>query len=210
VRRRSKAVIVLAALAPLGGCGLGFGSAFVGQWRPRDQVEFDACLVDDSDRCVEQKEVVTPVPARRFWGAIITYPALGAALVTEGGVRRTRLRLTPSLELMRGWGAYALGVRAGVQLDRSAAGAVPVVVLAHVSMTERLSVHVGGGSVPYARLHGERAHVGAQGLAGAQLALSRAEAENYVVITVEADTTWVGFAESYRSNGLSAHLGIFF
>ena len=211
MRGRWIAVVTLAALAPpLGGCGLGFGSAFVGQWRPRREVEFEACLVDDGGRCVERKQVATAIPARRFWGAIVTFPALGAASVTAGGVRQTRLRLTPSLELMRGWGPYAVGVRAGVQVDRHAAGMVPVVALGHLSLTERLSVHAGGGYVPEAWLHGAHAHVGAQGLAGVQLALSRAEAENYVVISVEADTTWVGFAEPYRSSALSGHLGVFF
>jgi hypothetical protein len=204
------ALAALATLASLAGCGIGFGSAFVGQWRKREQVELDACLVDEGDRCVEHKQIATPVPARRFWGAIITYPTLGAALVTEAGVRRTRLRFTPSLELMRGWGPFAVAVRAGVQVDLSAGRAVPVVALAHLSLTERLSVHAGGGYVPYARLHGERAYVGAQGLAGIQLGISRTRAENYVVISLEADTTWVGFAESYRSSGLSGHLGIFF
>jgi len=202
----------LAALASLAlsGCSFGAGSAFVGQWRPHEQIDFDACLVDDAGRCTARKQVTSQVPGRRFWGVITTVTAVGAASVSQADTTTTRARLTPSLEIMKGNGPLAVGVRGSVQLDLKAAGAVPLVVLGHLSLTDRLSVHLGGGYVPFARQAGENAFVGVQGLAGLQLALSRTHSENYIIMTLEADTTWIAFDQRYRSNGVTGHLGVFF
>jgi hypothetical protein len=204
------ALLATTAALLLGGCSAGFGSAFVGQWRPYDRVDADACLVDDAGRCAEHKLITTHVPERAFWGVIVAYPAAGVAAISQGATRATRFRLAPSLEVLGGSGRFAVGARVGAQVESEGARAMPVVALAHLSLTERLSVHAGGGYVPYARLHGESAFVGAQGLVGIQLALSRARSENYIVATVEADTTWIGFAQAYRANGVTGHLGIFF
>jgi hypothetical protein len=205
-----RGALLVTAVALLGGCSIGVGSAFVGQWRPYDRVDFDACLVDAAGRCTERKQVTTHVPERKFWGVIVAYPAAGIAEVSQGGARTRRMRYAPSLEVMTGSGRVALGARVGAQLEVDGASAMPIVALAHLSLAPRLSVHAGGGYVPYARLRGESAFVGAQGIAGFQLALSRVRSENYIVATVEADETWIGFAQRYRSTGLTAHLGIFF
>jgi hypothetical protein len=204
------AVALALVAASLGGCSAGFGSAFVGQWRPYDRVDVDACLVDDAGRCREHKQVTTEVPGREFWGVVIAYPAAGVSSITQGGAHATRLRLTPSLEVMAGSGRFAVGGRIGAQIDRDGAGSMPIVGLAHLSLAERLSVHAGGGYLPYARQHGEIVHVGAQALGGFQLALSRARSENYIVATVETDVTWIAFAQHYRAIGISGHLGVFF
>jgi hypothetical protein len=203
-------VAIAGAASLLGGCSFGLGSAFVGQWRPRDRVDFDACLLDGADRCAKHKQVTTHVPGREFWGVLIAYPAAGFAVVSQGGARATRARLAPSLEVMAGTGRFAAGARVAAQIEFDGARAMPIVALAHLSLAERLSVYGGGGYLPYARLHGESAFVGAQGIAGVQLALSRTRAETYIVASVEADATWIAFAEHYRSNGVTGHLGIFF
>jgi len=199
-----------AAAALMGGCSFGAGSAFVGQWRAHDRVDVDACLVDEAGRCAERKQVTTHVPARAFWGVLIAYPAVGIARISRGDGAATRARLAPSLEMMAGKGRLAVGSRVGAQIELDGARAMPIAALGHLSLTERLSVHAGGGYLPYARLHGESAFVGAEALGGFQLAFSRTRSETYIVATLEADATWIGFAQPYRALGLTGHLGIFF
>jgi hypothetical protein len=200
----------LAVVAALGACSLGAGSAFVGQWRPHDQVDFDACLVDDAGRCVEHKHAVTHVPGRRFWGAIVTLPAAGAVSVAHDGERVTHVRLEPSLEVLEGDGRVAVGVRAGPTLDLEEAIAVPVTVIGHLSLSDRLSVHAGAGYSPFAQRASEVSILGARGLVGFQLAISRVQSENFIVVSLEADTMWIHFDRSYRSTAMSGHLGVFF
>jgi len=205
-----KRLFLVAAAASTVGCSFGVGSAFVGQWRPHDRVDVDACLMDEAGQCAERKQVTTHVPERAFWGVLVAYPAVGIARVSRGDGDTTKARLAPSLEVMTGKGRYAVGARVAAQIELDAARATPIAVLGHLSLTERLSVHAGAGYLPYARLHGESAFVGAEALGGFQLALSRTRSETYLVATVEGDVTWIGFDQPYRAIGLTGHLGIFF
>jgi hypothetical protein len=201
-----------AAVAMLGltGCTIGAGSSFMGQWGPHDVPRFDACLVDDAGQCRDHKQVVTHVPERSFSGVVATLGEGGGASVTQGGDTTTRVRLAANLEYLRGTSRWAVGVRTGVQTDTNAATAVPVVALGHLGLTDRIAIVAGGGYIPYAEQHGEQAAVGVQGAAGVQLALSRVRSQNYLALTVEADTTWIDFARSYRSTGMVGSIGLFF
>lgn len=201
---------LLGAAVSMGGCSFGAGSAFVGQWRPHDRVDVDACLMDEAGQCAERKQITTHVPERAFWGVLIAYPAAGLARISHGDGGATKARLAPSLEVMAGKGRFAAGARVGAQIELDGARAMPIALLGHLSLTERLSVHAGAGYLPYARLHGESAFVGAEALGGFQLAFSRTRSETYLVATVEGDVTWIGFAEPYRAVGVTGHLGIFF
>jgi hypothetical protein len=206
--RQAGALVV--ALASLAGCGVGGGGAFVGRWRPYDRVDYDACLVDDAGRCGEHRQVVTHVPARKVRGAIVTFPAAGVAVATRDGTTTTRARFEPSLEVLQGVGRVAVSVRVSGLFDLNGASSVPVIALGHLSLTERLSVHAGGGYVPYARSAGETSLVGGRALVGLQLALSRAVSVNYVVLSVDADETWIDFDHPYRAMGFTGHLGVYF
>lgn len=201
---------LLGAAALMGGCSFGVGSAFVGQWRPHERVDVDACLIGEAGQCADRKQVTTHVPERAYWGVLIAYPAAGIARVSQGDARANKARLAPSLEVLTGKGRLAVGARVGAQVELDGARAMPIVVLGHVSLAERLSVHAGGGYLPYARLHGETTFVGAEALGGFQLALSRTRSETYIVATVEGDMTWIGFTRPYHAIGLTGHLGIFF
>ena len=211
--RAAAAVVVVVALA---GCSVGAGSAYVGQWRARDVVEFAACLEDDHGRCVDEKQVTTHQPARRFWGVTASYPALGAASVTSGDEVTTRLRGEASVGFVRGEGRVAWGVRASFMLDLGADLSVPVTGLGHLSLSERIAVHAGLGYAPYTRRFlpdeaFEVSYLGARGLAGVQYALGRHHGGNsYWVLTFEADTLVARFDHLYRSSALTGHLGLYF
>lgn len=202
--------LLLAVLLGCTGCSVGVGSAYVGQWRAHDEVEYRACLEDAAGKCVAEKESVKHVPERSYYGVIIPYPALGAARVTHDGDTRTRFRMEPSLEVLRGKGRAAYGVRTGAVLDIRDAIFVPVMLLGHYSLHERFSVHAGLGGVPYARRGKEEAFLGGRGLLGFQWALGRVRSETYWVFSAEADTTLINFDAPYRATGLTGHLGIFF
>ena len=202
--------LVIAMTPALAGCSFGVGSAFVGQWRARNRVDFEACLEDEAGRCVEKKEVVTRVPARSYWGLILTYPAMGAAFTSQSGRASTRLRGEASAESIMGTGRWELGARGSAIYDLKGAFSTPLTGIGHYNLSERLSIYGGAGYSPFSQLAGERAFVGARGLAGMQLALSRARSENYVVVTLEADTHWLKFSNPYRSTGLTGSIGVFF
>lgn len=208
-RRLARAVTAGAIACAVAGCGLGVGSAFVGQWHPHDRVAYNACLVDDAGACIDRKQVMTRVPGREFWGALVAFPSMGGASVTHDGVTTARFRLEPSLEVLRGSGRLALGLRTGVMIDADGATALNAMAIGHISMTERLSLHLGAGFVPYAETAEESAMIGARGLVGLQLALSRTQGRTHFVLTVEADTTWIDLATSYRSTGVTGYLGLF-
>jgi hypothetical protein len=192
------------------GCSIGVGSAYVGQWRAHDEVEFKACLEDEAGRCISEKESVKHVPERSYTGFILAYPALGTAWVTEGDRTSLRFRVEPSAELLHGKGPAAIGVRVSTVIDTRAAVSLPLMLLGHYSLGERLSVHAGAGVSPWARRGTDVAVLGGRGLLGFQWALGRVRTENYWVLSVEGDTQWIAFDRSYRSTGLTAHLGIFF
>jgi len=209
------AVVAVVALGQLAGCAIGAGSAYVGQWRPRTEVAIDACLVDEAGRCTDHKQVIETIPARRFWGVLIAFPALGGASVSHAGEHHTRLRFEPSLEILRGHGRFAWGVRGSFVGDDAGAFAFPVTGLGHLSLTPRLGVYGGVGYSPFARLvernrPGEITLIGGRALVGLQLAFSRAHSENFMVLSLEADTLLLGFDDPYRSTGVTGHLGLFF
>jgi hypothetical protein len=214
----------LIALAPLAGCSIGFGSAYVGQWRPHDRVDFEACLQDEAGRCIDTKRVVTRVPGRRYWGLIAMAPgAMGPSMVTHRGEASTQLRVEPSLEYLRGRGRWALGLRASVVTEGKTGeadlpedqrdpgmGSFPLTAVGRVSLLPRLSVHAGLGYSPYSARGDERTFVAGRGLAGFQLALAKTHSESFIVLTVEIDRMLVQFDDPYRSTGITGNLGLFF
>jgi hypothetical protein len=206
----------LAILCLLPACAFGVGSAYVGQWRPHTDVELQACRVDASGGCSETKTITTFTPAKKFWGVNVTWPGPGASMVTQGGMTEARLRLAPSLEVLEGAGRFAVGLRSGAILDienhakGEVAGILPVDVLGHLSLGDRIGIYGGVGYTPYARVHDETSMVGARALGGVQFVLQRDFLERYIVLTVEADTTWVDFDHPYHSTGLTSNLGFFF
>jgi hypothetical protein len=192
------------------GCSMGFGSAYVGQWRAREEVVFKACLEDAAGRCIEEKESVRHAPARSFSGVIVPYAAMGASFVTHEGKTTPRYRIEPSLEYVRGRGAWAWGLRVGAIFDIRAASSVPAMLVGHYSLSERVSLYAAGGVIPYARRANETGLFGARGLFGFQWALGRVHGENYWVLSFEGDTSFIKFAEPYRATGVTGHLGFFF
>ena len=188
------------------GCALGIGSAYVGQWRQHRQVEYTACVIDNG-RC-DPQPVTTDVPARKFWGTLVTFPAAGIAGASDG----VHLRLETALEYMRGYDRFAVGVRAGVQLDladKTFTTALPVTVLGHYSLSDRLAIYGGPGYVPGAWIGDSVSHIGATGVAGIEYGLGRDLDEHYVILSLEASTTWIDLARPYTSTGVTATLGLF-
>jgi hypothetical protein len=219
--------LTLAALAT-GGCSFGFGSAFVGQWSPRKQVDFEACLRDPgappgAAPCRERKTMTTDVPGRAFWGVITTVPSLGASWASYKGNQRSLMRGAPSLEVLRGQGRWAWGVRTGLVLedevgaeDSQGLFAWDVTAMGHVNLLPRLSLYGGLGYIPYAGFSapmgvtGERTSLGGQGLVGVQLALSKTHSESFILLNVELQRMFLSFDETYRSTGLTGNIGLFF
>ena len=192
------------------GCSVGMGSAYVGQWRARDEVVFRACREDDSGRCVENKEVVRHVPERTFTGVSLPLAAMGASFVTHRGETTLRYRIEPSLEVLHGRGSVAWGVRTGAVIDVRGAISVPAMGVAHYSILERLGIYGAAGVIPYARRGDETGVFGARGLIGLQWAFARGDRETFWILNLEADTLWVKLADSYRSTGITGHVGLFF
>jgi len=195
------------------GCSVGAGSAYVGQWSPREQVDFEVCLQDEAGRCIDTKRVVSQVPGRRFWGVTTTFPAIGASQVQVGDQKSTKFRMEPSLEILKGSGRVAFGVRTSVLIDtgdKQVATALPVTAIGHLSLHPRWAVHAGLGMVPFMRAEDTNAFVGGRGLFGFQYALSKTHSENFIVLSLELDTIYVLFDEPYRSTGLTGHIGLFF
>lgn len=209
--------IALIATMLVSGCAVGMGSAYVGQWRPHEQVTMRACRVDAAGRCAEHEELVEAVPGRTFWGVLATFPAVGVTRTSQAGVPDTRLRLESTLEVMKGYGGFAVGVRTGVQADLAGTGkdgrfdtTVPLAVLGHLSIADRLAVYAGGGYVPWAQVDHVQSHVGATGIAGLQYAIHRDLQERYVILSLEANTTWVELPHPYRTTALTGTVGLFF
>lgn len=192
------------------GCSVGMGSAYVGQWRARDEVAFRACRDDDAGRCIEQKEVVRHVPERTFTGVSLPFAAMGASWVTHRDATTLRYRIEPAIEILHGRGPLAWGVRTGVVIDVRGAVSIPAMGVAHYSILERLGIYGGAGVIPYARRGDETGLFGARGLIGLQWALARGDRETFWILTVEADTLWVKLAEPYRATGVTGHIGLFF
>lgn len=204
-----RALLLTVAMCSVG-CSMGFGSPYVGQWRARDEVVFKACREDGGGRCVEEKEYVRHVPARSFNGVIIPYAAMGASWATHNGATNPRFRLESSFEYLQGRGRLAWGVRVGGVLDGPRTVLVPAMLVGHFSLTERLGLYGAGGAIPFSRFGRESGALGARGLLGFQWALARVHNETYWLLSFEADTMWVKFADAYRSTGITGHIGVFF
>ena len=229
------ATVTAAALAAAGlaGCSFGAGSSYVGQWMPREHVEFEACLQDSGppgahgdSECKERKQVITEEPGRRFWGVILSALQFGGSSVTFRGETTTQFRFQPSIELLRGKGRWAYGVRTGFLLethgDQTAempdeegtaqdTTAFDVMAMGHVALFERLSAYAGAGYIPRAGLDGMSTSLAGRGLVGVQLGLSKTHSANYIVLTLELDHMVLDFGgDPYRSTGLTGHFGIFF
>lgn len=223
---------IAVAVVALAGCSIGAGSAYVGQWRPREEIAAEVCRVEDAPpgtvidaplasgepRCRETKRVVHEVPGRRYWGAILAFPALGAARVGYRGDTTTEVRVEPSFELLRGRGRWAYGVRASAVLDgrtqddgeAGIAGALAITGVGHLSLTEELGVYGGVGYTPYAAVLGERTALGARALAGVQLALQKTQGETFILINLELDRMYLELDDRYRSTGFTGNFGLFF
>jgi hypothetical protein len=218
----------LVMLAVISGCSFGVGSSYVGQWNPRKQVEFEACLVEDapdanapakSATCKDKKQVVKEVPGRKYWGVILPILQLGGARVDFAGKQETVFRIQPAIEYMQGRGRWALGVRTGVLVDSAAqeadgtarvASAMTVALIGHVSIFDQMSLYGGVGYLPYGGTQGERTSVGVQGLGGFQYALNKTHSETFIVFSFEVDQTYLQLDTTYRSMGFTGHFGIFF
>lgn len=197
------------ALLLLSGCSIGIGGAYVGKHAPRRDVQVEACLVDDAGACIDRKQIVRDQPARHFWGALLAFPAIGGASVTQNGMKSSEFRAEPSLEVLSGYGRFAWGVRGSWLLDGSSMS-VPITAIGHVSLVPRLGIYAGLGYAPWAQLTHDRAaseaaYANARALAGAQIRLAR----NFA-LSLETDSLWLGFDGGYHSYGFTGHLGIFF
>lgn len=211
----------------LSGCSFGFGSAFVGQWSPRRQVEFNACLREPgppgAPECKEQKQITSDVPGRRFWGVITPFIQLGASKATFRDETATLFRAHISIEVLRGRGRWAYGVRTGGIFENngeesgvgSSITTWDVGGLVHYHLVNRLSAYGGLSYFPLTRMgtmtDGTNTSLGGRGLVGAQLALSKTHSESYIVLSLELDQMFLRFDdETYRSTGLTGHIGLFF
>ena len=216
---------LLALLACLPACGIGAGSAYVGQWRERQRVDVEVCVEDASGRCVEQRQIVSNVPARRFWGFSMAMVMGAAQTTTEGDGDETRFRTGFAAEYLRGRGRLAAGVRADMMVEFAGDTliAVPLMGVGHLGLSDRFALHAGAGVSPFnslqpAGMEGSDelppsidSGLGVRALAGLQTVLTHSHQANRLVLTVEADAFGTSFdGAAYRSYGLVGHLGFFF
>lgn len=195
------------------GCTLGFGSTFVGEWRARREIDYRACLEDEQGRCTKRREKVKDVPERSYFGVAIPFPAtMGAAFVTHKGNTEAKFRVESAIEVVRGRGPLAYGVRVGGAFDigDKVAVAIPVTFQGHYALTDNFNVYGGAGWVPYAQRENERSIIGARGLLGFRWSFANAYRQTFYVLGVEANTTWVNFDQSYLSTGTVGYMGAFF
>jgi len=206
----------------LAGCSFGVGSSYVGQWKPKHQVDFEACLVDETGKCIDKKQVTSEVPGRKFWGVILAFPALGASSVTYKGETGTEIRGEPSLEILKGSGRWAFGIRANVLIDEKTGmgtdgmpkpGGVisfPVDAIGHVAIVDRLSLYGGVGLSPYSTIDDEHTFVAGRGLVGLQFPISKTHSENFIIFSFEVDRMYIQFDQPYHATGYTGHIGLFF
>jgi hypothetical protein len=195
------------------GCTIGWGSAFVGEWRARKELEYRACLEDEQGRCIKTHEKTKTIPARSFMGVAHSLPAtMGASWVTYQGDTQPKFRAESVLEVLRGRGPWAYSVRFGAafDVDKLVAVMVPVTIQGHYALTEKFNLYAGGGWVPFSVRDDERSIIGARGLVGLRWAFANTYQQNFFVLGVEGNTTWVYFDESYLSTGAVGYLGGFF
>jgi hypothetical protein len=195
------------------GCTLGWGSAFVGEWRGRKEIDYRACLEDEQGRCLKKREKTKFIPERSFFGVAHSLPgAMGASWVTHKGVTQPKFRMESTLEVLKGRGPLAFGVRLGAALDMDdkIAVMIPVTLHGHYALTDQFNIYGGGGWVPYAQHDGERSFVGARGLVGFRWSFANTFRQTFWLLGVEANTTWVHFDKPYLSTGSIGYVGAFF
>jgi hypothetical protein len=211
----------LALAAALGGCSFGFGSSYVGQWRERNQVDYEVCIEDQAGRCTAQKTITTHRPARRYWGFQMLFPALGVAQGSFGDKDDTGVRFELGAEYLRGRGDLAFGVRAGEILE--AAGAYwfdspMVTAMGHLGLSDRFSAYGGLGGSPYARLSldlpgtdeqkVDSAYLAGRALAGLEMVIAGNE-ETRFTLALEGDTVMSRFdGTAFRSSSLTFQFGL--
>jgi hypothetical protein len=181
------------------GCSFGFGSAYVGEHRPRHRVDVDACLTDDAGQCTDHKQIGHDERGRQFWGVVTQFPAAGVAVVDD----QPTYRLEPSLEVLSGNGRLAWGVRSSLLFEGHTV-ATPLTGIGHLSLSDRFGIYAGAGYSPYARVGDETTYLGGRALVGAQVALTR-----ILILSLEADSLWLDGPDGYRSTGFTTHLGFF-
>jgi hypothetical protein len=219
VSRRFLAAAALALASSA--CSLGFGSAYVGQWRERDEVDYRVCIEDQAGGCSSQRTITTHHPARRYWGVHLLFPALGIAQGDVDGAQDTALRAELGVEYLRGRGDLAFGVRVAELWDAAADywfTAPMVSGIGHLGLSDRFSAYGGLGAAPYSRLsltsagssdqRVEHAYLAGRALAGLQMVLAGNQ-ESRVLLGLEADTVLTRFdGASFRSSSLTFQLGL--
>jgi hypothetical protein len=219
--RAAGALVIAAVVALASGCGFGIGSTYVGQWRARSEVEYAVCVEDETGECVERAEVVSEVPARRFWGTEIVPLALGVGSISGAGAADTTFAVGASFEYLRGRGGHAFGIRAGFQHGLGGGRsltAVPLAAVGHLGLSDRFATYAGLGLSPFNVLTtspGEddavsaTSHRGLYGVTGLQTVLVRNE-ETRTILALEGAALRIDFGGGAVSS-LSAtfYLGIF-
>jgi len=213
--------VALLSCLTLGGCAFGFGSSYVGQWRERDQVDYEICVEDQNGHCTAQKTITTHRPARRYWGFQMLFPSLGIAQGTYGDKDDTAVRFEPGFEYLRGRGDLAFGLRVSEVWDGASAywfSSPMATAMAHLGLSDRFSAYGGLGGSPYARLSldlpgtdqqkVESSYLAGRALAGLQMVIAGNQ-ETRFTLALEADTILSRFeGTGFRSSGLSFQFGL--
>lgn len=216
-----RSALLAVSLALLGGCSLSFGSAYVGQWRARDQVDYEICVEDQAGNCTSRQTITTHRPARRYWGFQMLFPGLGMSQGSYGGKSDTALRAELGAEYLRGRGDVAFGLRVSEIWD--AAGAYwldspMVTAMGHLGLSDRFSAYGGLGGSPYARLsldlpdtddrRVEHSYLAGRALAGLQMVIAGSQ-ETRFTLGLEADTVMSRFdGANFRSSSLTFQFGL--
>jgi len=215
------ALVLSLALGMLGGCAFGFGSSYVGQWRERDEVDYEICVEDQAGNCTAQKTITTHRPARRYWGMSFLFPGLGLAQGSFGDKDDTAVRFELAAEYLRGRGDLAFGLRVGEILDGAGAywlDAPMATAMGHLGLSDRFSAYAGLGGSPYARLSldlpgteealVQHSYLVGRALAGLQMVIAGND-ETRFTLALEGDTIMSRFdGENFRSSGLTFQLGL--
>ncbi|HEY4177950.1 MAG TPA: hypothetical protein VGM90_13980 [Kofleriaceae bacterium] len=196
----------------LGGCTVGAGSAYVGQWRQHHERVLEACLEDETGACVEHKVVDVDVPARKFWGATLEW-SMGVA-ADDGAA----FRVEYATSFIRGRGRFAWAMRGGVILDVERSVSTNAMAFGYYSLLPRLALRAGLGYVPWAMTTGplhpsethETTHLGGRALVGAQYVVKRSRGENFLVLSLDVDRMYLGFERAREATGVTSSIGLFF
>ncbi len=216
-----RGVALLPMCLALGACSFGFGSSYVGQWRARNEVDYEICIEDQAGNCTAQKTITTYRPARRYWGFQMLFPALGIAQGAFGDKDDTAVRFELGAEYLRGRGNLAFGLRLGEVLDAAGAywfDAPMATAMGHLGLSDRFSAYAGLGGTPYARLSldlpgtdeqkVEHSYLAGRALAGLQMVIAGND-ETRFTLALEGDTVMSRFeGTGFRSSSLTFQLGL--